>query len=85
MTRVALEDSRGLTEAETNKFYWMETLENYGEGTFIPGGDSKNSGHQTIPPAFAYSTSYGLRVRPPRTGRYPCTFVLYLDNRDILF
>jgi hypothetical protein len=42
---VALEGSRDLIEAETNKFYWIETLENYlrtdiesGEGTFLPGG-----------------------------------------------
>jgi hypothetical protein len=45
MAWVALEGSRDLTEAETDKFYWIETLENYlrtdiesGEGTFLPGG-----------------------------------------------
>jgi hypothetical protein len=45
MAWVTLEGSRDLTEAETNKFYWIETLENYlrtdiesGEGTFLPGG-----------------------------------------------
>jgi hypothetical protein len=44
---VALEGSRDLTKAETNKFYWIETLENYlrtdiesGEGIILPGGDS---------------------------------------------
>jgi hypothetical protein len=42
---VALERSRDLIEAETDKFYWIETLENYlrtdiesGEGTILPGG-----------------------------------------------
>jgi hypothetical protein len=43
-------------EAETNRIYWIETLEIYlrtdfesGEGTFLPGGDSNWVGwHSTV-------------------------------------